>query len=167
MTRILGSLLALTLLVGCAAGGAVQQTSAGSAAIDSTKSGAVIVKSAVKDRDSVAENLRQAINNQLLNKRVFASLPGDPTVADVRLDVTIIEVSEVSQASRILFAAFAGQAKVIADVDVIDRKTGASLGQMRAEGKSSGGHVFAGTTSEALDQMASQVADYLLRNRKL
>lgn len=167
MKRILGSLVALALLAGCAAGGAVQQTSATSVAVDSTKTGGVVVKSSVKDRESVVEGLRQAINNQLLNKRVFASLPGDVTVADIRLDVTIIEVSEVSQASRILFAALAGQAKIVADVDVIDARTNQSLGQMRAEGKSSGGHVFAGTTSEALDQMASQVADYLLRNRKI
>ena len=165
--RVLMSLLVAGLLSACAAGGAVQQTSTSAAAIDTNRSGSVRVKSSVPDRDHVAEDLRQAINAQLLNKRVFAVLPGNPDQADVVLDVNIVEVSEVSQASRILFAAFAGQARVVADVDVVDRKSGASLGQMRAEGKSSGGHVFAGTTSEALDQMATQVADYLLRNRKL
>lgn len=165
--RIIASLLAMFLLSACAAGGGIQQLSTGAATIDSNKSGSVVVKSAVPGRESVAENLRQAINNQLLNKRVFAALPGNPDQADVTLDVTIVEVSEVSQGARILFGALAGQAKMVADVDVIDRKTGASLGKMRAEGKSSGGHIFAGTTSEALDQMAVQVADYLLRNRKI
>lgn len=66
-----------------------------------------------------------------------------------------------------MFGALAGQARLVADVNVLDARTKETLGQMRAEGKSSGGHVFAGTTSEALDQLASQIADYLLRNRKI
>jgi hypothetical protein len=46
-------------------------------------------------------------------------------------------------------------------------KNGQVLGQMAVSGQSSGGHIFAGTTTEALDQAATQLADYLLRNRKI
>jgi hypothetical protein len=36
---------------------------------------------------------------------------------------------------------------------------------MVAQGKSSGGHIFAGTTQEAIDLTARQISDYLLQNR--
>jgi hypothetical protein len=38
---------------------------------------------------------------------------------------------------------------------------------MEAKGKSSGGHIFAGTTQEAIEQAATQIVDFLLHNRKL
>lgn len=165
--RFLSFLLIAFLLIGCAASGGIHETSTSRASVDSTKSGGVKVTSQVANRESVTDALRQAINTQLLNKRVFASLPADSREASVLLDVTITEVSEVSQGARIFFGALAGQATINVSVKVIEQPSGATIGSLQATGKSSGGHVFAGTTSEALEQVASQIADYLLRHRKI
>ena len=73
----------------------------------------------------------------------------------------------MSQGARILFGALAGQAGITAQVDVFDKRSGMVISSMVAKGQSSGGHVFAGMTQEAIDQAATQIADYLLANRKL
>lgn len=104
---------------------------------------------------------------QLTTKRVFNNVQTATGGTDITVDATVTDASEVDQTTRILLGAFAGQAELHANIKIIDTKSSAVLGEMLAHGKSSGGHVFAGTTTEAIDQIAAQVADYLLRNRRL
>lgn len=113
-----------------------------------------------------AEALKRAIVAQLVSKKVFRSVT-DVDSSDYVLKVDVVEVNEVSQGARIFFGTLAGQAAITANVEVLDRKDGRILSSMVAKGQSSGGHVFAGTTQEAIDQAATQISDYLLQNRKL
>ena len=153
-------------LCGCAASGSVQQTSGSVPRIDSSKIGAVLVGTKLEGASETVDGLRQAINAALINKKVFTSI-GGIDVADTVIEANITQVYEVSQGARIILGALVGQASISVDVVVKNRRTGEIMGSMVAAGKSSGGHIFAGTTSTALDQAANQIADYLLRNRAI
>jgi hypothetical protein len=160
--------IALALTLGaCAASGTIQQVSKDAPQIDSRHSASVVVRTAVTGREQVALGLQQAIMYQLTSKRVFNNVQTTPTGTDIIVDATVTSASEVDQATRVLLGALAGQAELQANVKILDAKSNAVLGEMLAHGKSSGGHVFAGTTTEAIDQVATQIADYLLRNRRI
>lgn len=166
MIRFVAVLLMAGLVSACAASGSVQTLSAQAPAVDSSKAGAVEVSTALPDKADSADALKRAIVSQLVNKKVFKSVT-DIDASDYLLRVSVVEVNEVSQGARIMFGALAGQAAITANVEVYDRKQGRVLSSIVAKGASSGGHVFAGTTQEAIDQAATQIADYLLQNRRL
>lgn len=166
MIRFVAVLLMAGLVSACAASGSVQTLSSQAPAVDSSKAGAVEVSTALPDKADSADALKRAIVSQLVNKKVFKSVT-DIDASDYLLRVSVVEVNEVSQGARIMFGAFAGQAGITANVEVYDRKQGRVLSSLVAKGSSSGGHVFAGTTQEAIDQAATQIADYLLQNRRL
>jgi hypothetical protein len=165
MKRILIVALAF-FLSACASSGSIKTTSLAPVAVDSAKSGAVNVVTAVAGREATADALKNAIISQLLSKKVFNSVVAEGQ-SDYLLKVNVVEVKEVTQAARILLGALAGQAKITAQVDVLDRTDSTVLGSMIANGESSGGHIMAGTTQEAIDLTAIQIADYLLRNRTI
>ncbi len=152
------------LLSACAASGSVQMKPAGFSAVDSKKSAAVEVTSSVADKADTATALKQAIVAQLASKNVFKAIT-TADAADYQLKVNVLSVSDVGQGTRIMLGAFAGQAEISAQVDVIDSKAGKAMGSFIAKGQSSGGTIFAGTTQQAIDQAAAQIADHLLANR--
>lgn len=165
MKRVI-AILCASFLSACAASGSVQKLSASAPAVDSAASGAVEVSTALPDKADSAEALKRAIVAQLVTKKVFKNV-SDLSSADYVLRVNVTEVNEVSQTGRILFGALAGQASIGAQVDIYDKRQGAVISTLAAKGTSSGGHAFAGTTQDAIDLTAAQIADYLLENRKL
>ena len=165
MKRIAMLVIAAGFLSACAASGSVETISAAKPAIDSSRSGAVEVTSSTPGGDGAVVALRSAIVGHLVNKKVFQSI-SDSSATDYVLKARITDVSTVSQAARILLGAFAGQARIAVNVQLYDGK-GKLLSDMIAKGESSGGHIFAGTTEEAIDQAAVNIADYLLQHRKL
>jgi len=152
-------------LSACAASGSIQTTST-APVVDSNQSASVDVQSVLPDKADSAQALRNAIASQLVNKKAFRSIT-DSSSSDYLLRVTVTNVSEVSQGARILLGALAGQASISASCEVVDRKQDKVIGSMTTNAKSSGGHIFAGTTQEAIDIAATQIVDYLLQNRKL
>ena len=102
--------------------------------------------------------------DQLTKKAVFRAVV-DKTGADYLVRVKITSLKDVGSTERLMLGALAGRASISADVEVYDR-TGAFIGGMTAEGKSSGGTIFAGTTKEAIELAAGQIANYLLRYRE-
>lgn len=153
------------LLSACAASGSVQGTSANPPVLDSAKAGAVEVATALPNTNESVDALKSALISQIVNKKVFKSIDADG--ADYLLKVNVVDITEVSQPTRLLLGALAGRAGITANVDILDRKGGTVIGSMVATGRSSGGNIFAGTTQEAIDQAATQITDYLLRNRKM
>lgn len=166
MMKFIFAVLASAFLSACAASGSIKTTSDSAPAVDSGRSGAVSVVTSMKDRDDSVVAFRNAIVTQLVNKRVFQSV-SDMEQSDYVVRVNVVDLSEVSQGARIFFGALAGQASVTANVEIYDRRQDRVISAMVAQGTSSGGHVFAGTTQEAFDQAATQISDYLLQNRKL
>jgi len=73
----------------------------------------------------------------------------------------VTDVRGVSGLSRFLFGAMAGRASIRADVQLVELATGEKIGAFSIEGKSSGGTVFAGTTSQALEKTGEGVAEYI------
>lgn len=166
MFRLLLSAVLAMALSACAASGSVQTISADRAQVDSARAVTVDVTSRLAGKGDTVDALRNAIVAQLVSKKVFKSVT-DMDAARYQLKVDLVEVSEVTQGARLLFGALAGQAGVTANVEIYDRQEGRVLSSLVAKGSSSGGHAFAGTTQEAVDQAAMQIADYLLQNRKL
>ena len=166
MRRIIAAALMVGFLSACAASGSIQTLSGSAPAVHSAKSGAVEVSTSLPDKSETVAALKAAITAQLVNKRMFKSIT-DGDSSDYLLRVDITEISEVSQAARVLVGAFAGQAEIAANCTVIDRRDGRVIGKMVAKATSSGGHIFAGTTQEAIDIVALQIVDYLLANRQL
>ena len=163
MNRLL-TLAVVAFFSAWVATGAVDVKAAGLTALDGKKSAGVEVTSAVPDKAESANALKQAIVAQLVSKNVFKALTAS-NAADYQVKVNILSVSEVAQGVRILLGAFAGKAEISTQVDVFDSKAGKSMGNFVAKGKSSSGTIFAGTTQEAIDQAAAQIADHLLANR--
>ena len=163
MFRSIAIVLAALWLSACAAGSSIQ-TITPAPQINSTLTGAVDVYSSIPDTSGNANLLRAALVAELANKKVFKSIT-DQGSADYLIRVNITQISEVGQGARIMLGALAGQAAIVANCEVFDRKQNAVIGNMVAQGKSSGGHIFAGTTQEAIDLAARQISDYLLQNR--
>jgi hypothetical protein len=74
----------------------------------------------------------------------------------------IIDTKRVSTGDRILFGGLAGQASVTVLVEVLEPTKGERIGQASATGRGSGGTAIAGTTTEALENAAQSVANFLL-----
>jgi hypothetical protein len=163
------NIIAAGLLAGglsaCAASGSIQTTST-APIVDSTLAASVDVQTPLPNKGDSAAALRNAIAAQLVNKKAFRAVT-DNASSDYLLRVTVTDVHEVGQGARILLGALAGQASITASCEVVDRKQDKVIGSMTTNAKSSGGHIFAGTTQEAIDVAATQIVDYLLQNRKL
>ena len=166
MRRIFTAALVAGFLSGCAASSSIQPVQGNAPAVDSAKSGAVEVSTSLPGKSETAAALKAAIAAQLVSKRVFKSV-ADAATSDYVLRVDIVEVSEVNQATRILLGALAGQSEITANCAVLERKGNKVIGSMVAKGASSGGHIFAGTTQETIDVVATKIVDYLLINRKI
>ena len=119
------------------------------------------------DADEFLTQLRGALIAQLSERGLFKSYvtTADVDNADLRLTGVITGVRRVGTASRVLFGAMAGKAKMHIVVDLEDIKAQRNIAQFSVEGKSSGGSVAAGTTPEAVDIAAKGIAEYLLKHR--
>jgi Domain of unknown function (DUF4410) len=163
---VIGIALMLALSA-CAGGGSISQLSSSPARIDSHATAQVTVTASVPGADKIAVDLQNEIATQIISKRVFLDVKTGSDPADIRIEAVITEANDVTQAARIMVGALAGRASVTADVKIFDGKTGEALGEIKAMGRSSGGNIFAGTTREAVHETATQITDYLLRNRQI
>ncbi len=98
--------------------------------------------------------------NGLFDKVVAGSASPDAP-ADLQLNAKIVELKKVGAGARVMLGALAGRAGIVVDVELIDMKAGKIIGAFKAEGKSSGGTVFAGTTSQAIERAAEQIVEFL------
>ena len=81
---------------------------------------------------------------------------------DLILEIELTSAREVSNALRGFFGIFAGTGSLVADVRVVNASTKAVIGKATIAAKTSGGSSFAGTNSEAVDQFAEQVVEFML-----
>lgn len=156
------------LAVGCASKGAIKVSSPVSVKLADYRKLALNVSSEVeKSSDQVVKlgNLiQQKLREKNLFERIYLASSAPEETADLQLEVKILKMREVSATTRILFGAFAGRSKLLADVRLVDIKTGSEIGAFQAEGKSSGGTIFAGTTDQAIERVAEQIADFVQKN---
>ena len=114
------------------------------------------------NREAVAQ-LKTSIVGKLSALSCFENYEtgSEPAKADLRLSAKVTGVRGVTGLGRFLFGAMAGKASVRADVQLVELATGEKVGAFSIEGKSSGGTVFAGTTTQAIEKTGEGVAEYI------
>ena len=60
-----------------------------------------------------------------------------------------------------MLGAFAGRGSVKVSADLLDGRSGGKLSAFTSEGKTSAGTVFAGTTEQALQRAAEEIAGFV------
>jgi hypothetical protein len=84
--------------------------------------------------------------------------------ADLRLNAKIIQLKRVSSGARVMVGAMAGRAGIDVEVELVDVKESRNIGTFVAQGRSSGGSVFAGTTPQAVERAAEQIVEFIQKN---
>lgn len=160
--------LSMILLIGCASTGAIHATMLVTAKLSNYKTMLFNVSSQVPESGEAILQLESMTVAKLREKGLFekvitGSASPDASV-DLRLNAKIVELSKVSSGSRVIFGALSGRAGTVVDVELIDMKTGKSIGAFKAEGKSSGGTAFAGTTSQSIERAVEQIVEFIQKN---
>jgi hypothetical protein len=156
---------ACALAFGCASKGGLRVHTPLTLETTEGKSVEVNVQSKVEDSAQETAQFESAIIARLKKSGafgpVFTTAGAGEGTPDLKLQVTITELKKVGSGARVMMGALGGRGRLLADVNLVDGASGESLGQAVAEGKSSGGTVFAGTTSQAIDLAADQVAKFV------
>lgn len=130
-------------------------------------SAAVAVTSPSGQYVAVTGDLKMQLTNDLRNAAVFRSVAdaveaGEGVPADrVNVMVTINDVREVGQRLRWYAGPLAGQAKIVADVQVLGARSGTVIGQARFEALSQSDNTYSGTTQDVVKQLSSQIVAWL------
>ena len=120
--------------------------------------------------DSVSSEIQGYLEGVIIGKlrdtnkfeRVFSSVLSPKEDYDLKLNVQIKNVREVSGNARFFAGALAGQGNIVADIEVIDGKSKNILASATVEGETSGGSSWAGTTEQAVKRMAEEIVDFLI-----
>ncbi|WP_353684557.1 DUF4410 domain-containing protein [Thermodesulfovibrio sp. 3907-1M] len=149
-------------LSGCASTGSIQPVESMNlqGKLSNYKTMNFEVTTTLNDRQDEVKELKEKLIEKAKEKGLDKKLVENP---ELKVVVNITNVSGVSTMGRLMFGALAGRATVEAQVELIDSAKG-KITELKAEGKSSGGSIFAGTTSQALDKLAEQIIDYLVAN---
>jgi len=158
----------LVVLVGCASSGAVTNISAPSTGLPISRDNAIVeTSSALADVEPQKSLLNALIISGLQQTQRFGRVSGNqvgigPT-SGIKVIADIKEVNAVSDVARVMVGAFAGQARILVQVTITDLKSGNQIETFEAEGKSSAGSAFAGTTDQAVQRVAEQIVAEVLR----
>ncbi len=159
--------LLMTVMFGCASKGKTVVTLPMSLNTAQYKSLAIEITTDEKN-DSKIGDLESLVAMKLRNTGMFANVCTVRTSCavpyDLLLQIRISDLRKVSDFSRIMFGALAGRAKIQIDASIVDPMTAQKLGSFTAEGKSSGGTIFAGTTSQALSKVSDEIVQYFKSN---
>jgi len=104
------------------------------------------------------------MRNKSFFDRIYSAIAASESIPDLKLKVTITELRKVSAGARVMVGAFAGRGKMVVKMEVFDGKSDTKIGEGTAEGLTSGGTVFAGTTPQAVERVAEQVVSFLTSN---
>lgn len=158
----------LILISGCASTGSMHTTMKPQAEISSYKTIIVYVTSNVPDSGQEIIQLQNMTVSKLRDIGLFEKVMAGSTSSDMPMDLElrskIIKIKKGSSGSRILLGVLAGQAGIVVNAELIDLKDNKIIGKFSVEGKSSGGTIFAGNTSQAVERSAEQLALYVKNN---
>jgi len=77
------------------------------------------------------------------------------------LRVSLQELTEVSGGKRFMMGAAAGRAEIVADVELIDERTGAVLSSAEVQAETGSHSIMAGTTHQAVDKVVDEIVDLI------
>jgi hypothetical protein len=165
MTKSAWILIAAILLSGCASSGSVRQTQEIGTKLGTYRVVKIETTSAVPETTQELAQLESALTTTLRNvnmfEKVFPQAVSPEAAADLQVKANIATLRRVGAGSRVLLGALAGRAGVTIDVTLTEVASGKVVGSFTAEGKSSGGTVFAGTTPQAIDQAVDQIIELI------
>jgi Domain of unknown function (DUF4410) len=152
----------LIILVGCASSGVIKNASPVSTSTPVSHDFVVVeTSSSLSDAETQRRLLNALIISGLKETQKFGHVNGNKIAVSLgsgmKVNVNIKEINKVSDSARAWVGTFAGQARILVQVTVADLKSGNQIEAFQAEGKSSGGSVFAGTTDQAIQLAADQV----------
>ena len=157
--------LAMLLLGGCASTGTLHTLKPMTVKLANYKTMGIDVSSQVPESSQEAIQLETMVIVKLrdrgLFEKIFSQSASPEIPADLRLNVKVVNLKKVSAEDRVMLGALAGRAKIVVDVELIDLKTEETIGAFKAEGQSSGGTVFAGTTSQAIERAVEQIVQFV------
>jgi hypothetical protein len=150
------------LLASCASSGALRVTMPLTVGLDPGRRLVLRVESIVPEAGKALAELEKLTINRLrpiLPNVLTAAASTEP--ADYVLRARIVSLDKVGGGARFFFGGLAGRAGVVVDCELLDGKQGTRLGGFVAEGRSSGGTIFAGTTLQALELASDQIATFV------
>ncbi len=157
---------------GCASTGNSTMSQPLSVKLSQFKSATVEVKSTIpkapEKLDEFMEQLQSRIIVKLREQKAFEKIYSQAETdshSDLRITVIITKIRDIDNFDRVMWGAFAGQAKTDATVEFTEQTTGKLIGSGEIEGKSSNGSVLAGTTPEAVDRVADEVVNLVVKNQ--
>ncbi len=158
----------ILLVAGCASTGTIQQTAPITVKLSGYKTMLFRVSSDVPESSQEVVHFESMTVAKLrergLFEKVIAGSASPNAKADLRADAEIVKLKKVGSGARVMLGAFAGRAGMAVEVKLTDVKTGKNLGVFKAEGKSSGGTVFAGNTGQAVERIAEQIVEFVQNN---
>jgi hypothetical protein len=117
--------------------------------------------SSLGDLETEKHLLGDLLVSGLREKQYFASVSANKADVNsgsgIKVAADITEINKVSDNARLWAGALAGQARILVHVTVSDLSSGNQIEGFEAEGKS-GKSAFAGTTDEAIQLAANQIA---------
>jgi len=159
--------LALGLLITGCAGQDVRVHANSGAKLSNYKTVLVEFTTKVPDSNEQLDQLESMVISKVKREGWFEkvlSASGNPdSKTDLTLKADLIELVKVSGAARFWGGAFAGRAKAVMSVKLVDNSSGNLLSEFQAEGKT-GAWAFAGSTDQALNLTAQQIVDFIKKN---
>lgn len=156
------------LLEGCASKGTITATTPMTLKLSTYKTILFNISSQVLGSSEEIVQLESMtvakLREKILFDKVFSGSSSPDAQADLRLNAKIIQLKRVSPGARAMVGAMAGRAGVDVEVELFDLKESKSMGTFIAQGRSSGGTVFAGTTPQAVERAAEQIVEFIQKN---
>jgi flagellar hook-basal body complex protein FliE len=149
-----------TILYGCASTSSINSTLAPTVPLDNFKTVLVNVQSNVEDSEKETATFKNMLIAELSKNNKWEVVTVNAAKGQLELSATITKLNKVGGVSRILLGGLAGRASVDVDV-VLKDSNGNVISQFSANGKSSGGTVFAGGTDQALGKTAEQIVAFM------
>jgi hypothetical protein len=161
----------LPFTTGCASSGKYSMRQPLSVKLALFKSAIIEVKSSLPKNPEKLDEFKVQLESRIIAKlrerkafeKIYPAAANDQP-SELHILVIITAVRDIDNYTRVMWGAFAGQANTQVTVELREKASGKLLGSAEIEGKSSGGSVFAGTTTEAVDRVADQVIQLVTEN---
>ncbi len=164
--RFIWVVFVMVFFTSCASKGVMINTTPSEVKLSSYKSLWVSVSSEAASEQEM-EMLADMVVRKLRQSNTFEQLSGpgeNQEPLDLQLKLVVVDIRRVSLNDRAMAGALPGKAKILVDGELIDTASGNSIGSFRVEGKSSGGSVFAGDTTQAIVRVSEMIVAYILDN---
>ncbi len=155
-------------LGGCASTGKITTTVPVTTKLSNYKTMLFNISSNIPDSSEETVQLESMTIAKLREKglfqKIFVTSSSPDVQPDLKLNAKIVALKKVSSGARVMVGAMAGRAGIDVEVELFDLKESKVLGTFLAQGRSSGGTVFAGTTPQAVERAVEQIAEFIQKS---